>query len=183
MRRFLVVAALLLGGCATRPDDIAMYKGVYAPRSTQIASDGSFTSRSSVWKVADRVIATQAARNHLRQEAVKAGYSFVEIREIRKETLFGQQVMIVGKLYKSSNGSNRAVPVSSIEFTGDPANGNDLAPAPKAKAKAAKAVRAAQPVAKPQPKPKLEKSVPADEPLVIEAPDFISVLPQKRPLG
>ncbi len=181
MRRVMIVAAMLLGGCATRPSgDVAMYKGVYAPRSTEIASDGTFTARSSVWKPSDRAIAVAAARHELRQKAEKAGYRLVEISQVSTASIFGEQVLITGKLFKAGEGSTRSVPLAMIEFESDQANKQVTPEKARSKPKAAKAAKAVK--QKAEPKTPTE-AIPTDDPLVIEAPEFISVVPQPRPFG
>jgi hypothetical protein len=184
MRHILLIAILALGGCATRPDgDQSLYRGVYAPRSTQIADDGRFAARSSVWSVANRAIAIAAARNELRLTAEKAGYTHVVVEEQKVATFFGEQVLITGRLYKRGKGPAKAVPVAMIDFSasiGDPA---EQSATPKKKiAKAAKANAVVRPATKPAATPATSPSKSKDDPLVIEAPDFITVVPTPRPV-
>ncbi len=181
MRRLMIVTAMLLCGCATRPSgDVAMYKGVYAPRTAEIAADGKFTVRSSVWKASDRAIAVSAARSELRQRAEKAGYSLVEISEVRTASIFGEQVLITGRVFKEGNGSAKAVPLAMVDFTSEPQDAKAAPEKAKAKPRPVKAAKAAKPKSAPK---KPVEAVPTDDPLVIEAPEFISVVPQPRPFG
>lgn len=157
-------------------NDTAMYKGVYAPRIAEIGKDGSFTVRSSVWRQIDRAIADAAARHQLRIEAEKAGYSHVEIGAVKTSSLFGQQVMIIGQLFKQHNAPQDALPIAFVEAI-DRLSGFAVPDkSPKAKRSSAKRVKVAS-LNKPKRKP--ATAVRPAGPVVIKAPEFIDDAPAR----
>lgn len=161
-------------------NDTAMYKGVYAPRIAEIGKDGRFTARSSVWRQIDQAIADAAARHQLRIEAEKAGYSHVEIGTVKTSTLFGQQVMITGRLFKQHNAPQDALPIALVEANDRLAGFAVPEKSPKAKRASAKRVKVAS-LNKPKRKPEAApaRAVRPTGPVVIKAPEFIDDAPAR----
>lgn len=174
--RFAALAIVAtLAGCAAQPglSTNNSFQGVYVSGGAQIGADGSFSSVAGVWNAADFARAKSAAAGRLVAQAGTGGYTHVEVMEEKTSDRFGHQYLIAGKLYRAGNAPQGAYPIGRIAEAIAHAGAPVLAAKIVAPAKRRSAPKA---VEKPLP--------PADEePLVIEAPDFITAVPSKRPLG
>ena len=178
MRIFVIIAALLLAACATKPTGESFtYKGVHVAGGVMIDEDGQFQSTATVWRAADVDLAREAAIIRLAKAANDAGYSHVIVASIDTTSGLGSQVAIRGEVFR--DGSNDVGwPLFELEEAiANPGRTKaDLAPKPLP---VRKPFRAVAPVETPQKAP----AAPLAEPVVIEAPDFISAVPTRRPVG
>lgn len=186
MRFFSLLLVLTLCACATPPGERSTrFAGVNAPAVANIAEDGTFEVRASVWRESDQAIAAAAARHQLLVAAQKGGYDRFRLIDASVSNVFGYRVLITGQLYRPGEGPREALPVSLIEVS-EPGFGAAIAePAPvvhkKRRAPTRKLAAVPPPVLEPVDAPAVEP-VP-EEPVVIKAPEFISSVPDKRPVG
>ncbi|MEZ5870597.1 MAG: hypothetical protein R3D32_01895 [Nitratireductor sp.] len=176
MRYFVLIAALLLAACATKPNgDSYTYKGVHVAGGAMIGDDDSFRSTATVWRAEDVELAKEAAIVRLAKAAAGNGYTHVTIASYEVTGGFGRQVVITGSLYRDDPGGNSAWPLLEL---GDAVANPGKSPAdlaPKQPVPLRKPVRAVAPAETP--------AAPVGAPVVIEAPDFISAVPTPRPIG
>lgn len=189
MRFLSLIVVLMLCACATPPGERSTrFAGVYAPAVAKIAEDGSFEVRASVWHESDQAIAAAAARHQLLMAAQKGGYDRFRLIDASVSNVFGYRVLITGQLYRPGEGPREALPLSLIEVS-EPDFGAAVAePAPvvrkKHRAPARRTASVAPPPAEAEPAVMEPASEPVpEEPVVIKAPEFISSVPGKRPVG
>jgi hypothetical protein len=175
MRLAALAVVAILAGCAAQPglSTNNSYKGVFVSGGAQIGTDGSFSSVAGVWNAADFARAQSVAVDRLVTQARAGGYVHVLVKEERTSQQFGIQYQIAGKLYRAGNAPQAAYPIGRIAEAIAHAGGPVLAAKTVAPAKRKSAPKAVE-----EPLPPAD-----DEPLVIEAPDFITAVPSKRPLG
>lgn len=182
--RFLAIAlVLLLPACAAAPDQTQFfYRGVYVPGEAAIGSDGSFVSRATVWNKEQSLLAGEAALFRLEMAARQAGYTHFVMEEASRNEAFGHQYVVTGKLYAESDAPEMAVPIGWLgDLDGGPAEpALQFAPAADPVPAAARRPVAAPVPAAETPTPAAE---PEGEPLVIEAPDFITATQSAQPYG
>lgn len=183
MRILAILATLLLCACATKPgESVLYYKGVYAPGSVQIADDGAFISRASVWNETKWNLAGEAALYRLEQLARERGYSHFVLDGTHKEQTLGHQYVLNGTVYMRENAPFGALPIDQLRYAS--LDGETTEPVVAAVAQPAHNVRP-QPVnVAPAPQGIIEDELPpGEEPMVIEAPEFVTMKPTKRPWG
>jgi hypothetical protein len=182
MRILLIGAVALLSGCAAMPQTATThgYRGAPVSGLAIVNTDGTFASHAGVWNVADLPAARSAAAERLVAEARSRGYSHLVVTEATTTSWFGQQFRIAGRLFRGSDLPAGASPIGRIDaaIAAAGASFETAGPAVQAKRRPVPG-----PVVKPVAKPVDEETAPVEEPLVIEAPDFITAVPTRRPVG
>ena len=184
MRIAVILAAMLLCAGATKPgDSVLYYKGVYTPGSVEIAADGAFISRASVWNAANWEMAGEAALYRLEQSARELGYSHFLLDGSHKENAFGHQYVLNGTVYMAENAPFGALPMDQMRYALQRDAGAPVIAAVQQSAEPARVTPAVvAPVQEPQ--NLLGDELPeGEEPIVIEAPEFVTMKPTKRPWG
>ena len=183
MRIAVILAAMLLCACATKPgENVLYYKGVYAPGTVQIAADGAFIARASVWTADNWELAGEAALYRLEESARDKGYTHFLLHGSHKENALGHQYILNGTVYMAQDAPIGAFPIGELRYAlerdlGEPVMAA-VRPTQPVKAAPAPVVPAQDPV------DLMEEELPeGEEPVVIEAPEFITMKPTKRPWG
>lgn len=179
MRLLAIVIVLSLSACASAPGGKQFYyRGVYAPGGVDIADDGSFAARTTVWNASKAVIAGEAALFRLEEAARLHGYSHAVIEDVAETTAQGHQVSISGMLYANNERAAGAVAVEELLDLARGGEMEEVATQRMAPQVTGPVRRAARPETPPQ-----AVGDPAGEPVVIQAPEFISSLETGDPTG
>ena len=178
MRLFAIIVVLALSACATRPDDGRYYyRGIYAPGGVEIGENGAFAARTTVWNAGHAPIAGEAAYFRLEEAARTHGYTHAVIEQVVQTTLIGHQYVVSGMLYSQYNEAAGAVAIGDLRHPGGEESRTVSQPVI-----AARAATPPQRTVRTTPRPAAPVETVGD-PLVIQAPDFISELENDAPTG